>query len=288
MVGGCAQIKSTSTVQILPKQGAHAVMIGGPSGQITARGAEVQWEQHASTLEVRVTETRLCREVRHHPVVRVEHVDRKPGAALYWEYGVGAAVLAFGLAALIRPEFLSPEAINPAGERVRDVRTGYRVGGLFTALGAAFIVAGVIDSVRARDTTYHADAYRLEFGDRIDCAAPRVPMREARVEVIVDEWRDSALTDDDGKVTFALPRALDVDVAAEPEPPPAAAETAGEGRGMPDVSAVPALDGHDVRRGVIRLDPRRATAFDFAVPFASSAASGYAGAATLPALTPRG
>jgi hypothetical protein len=286
MLGACAQIRSTSTVEILPRPGARPLTIGAPAGHITARGAEIEWEQHASTLEVRVVETRLCRELTHHPVVRVEHVDRKPGGALYWEYGVGAAALAFGLAALIRPEFLSPEGLTPEGEVFRDTRTGYRVGGVFTALGTAFLIAGIYDSVRARDATYYADAYRLELGERIECAAPRVPLREATVELIVEEWRDTARTDERGRVTFALPAELDLEIAAEPEPePPPPPST--EGRGMPEVSAVPAFVTHDVRKGVIRLDPRRATAIDFAVPFASSAAAGHAGAAKLPALAPR-
>ena len=286
-VCGCAQIRSTSTVEILPKPQAKPLQIGAASGQITARGAEVKWEQHASTLEVHVVETRLCRELRHHPVTRVEHVERRANAAIYFEYGIGAAALAFGIAALARPDVFSPDAINENGDVVKDLRTGYRVGGLFTALGAVFLGAGIYDTIRARDATYYADAYTLELGDRIDCASPRVPLRDAMVEVIVDEWRDSARTDAKGKVTFALPAELDVELPPESGPAPAPTPPSSEGRGMPEVSAVPSLDGHDLRKGVIRLDPKRATAFDFAVPYGSAAATGYTGEATLPALAPR-
>jgi hypothetical protein len=271
VLSGCAQIKSTSTVQIRPRPNATAVMLGGPS-QITTRGAAVQWEQHASTLEVRVVETRHCREVRHRPVERIEHVDRKAGAAIYWEYGLGAAALAFGLAALIRPEFLSPEVERQTGGAVKDTRTGYRVGGIFTALGAVFIAAGVVDTVRSRDVTYTSEAYEVELGERIECAAPTLPLSHAKVEVIVDDWRESARTDADGKVTFALPAELDVAAKPEPEAP---ATTSEDGRGMPEVSAVP-TGASDVRRGVIRLDARRATSFEIAVPFASANEAGEA------------
>ena len=280
LLGGCSQIRSTSTVKILPKPGAKAMRIGGPSGTITARGAELSWTQQGSTLQVRVVETRVCRELLHHPVVRSEHVVRKPGQAVYWEYGIAAVTLGFGLLALIRPELLSPDAIDENGRVVRDKQTGYRVGGIFTAIGTGFLVAGIYDTVRARDQTYHADAYELELGERVECAAAKVPMRAAEVEVVVGQWRAQAETDGTGAVTFALPAELDVDapeLEAEPASPPAAPE----GRGMPEVSAVPLLDSHDLKEGVIRLDPRRAAAFDFAVPFSSAAATTHRGTATL-------
>ena len=48
-----------------------------------------------------------------------------------------------GLAALIKPEAFSNQAVNADGARSRDTTTGYRLGGVFTALLGVVQVSGL-------------------------------------------------------------------------------------------------------------------------------------------------
>lgn len=279
---GCAQIQSSSTVRVIPKPGARPRTIGSPHGQVTARGVDVNWQQRGSTLAIEVLETRRCRELLHRPVVRVEEVERKSGGALYWEYGIAAATLGLGLAALIHPDPFSPELVNAQGERVDDLRSGYRIGGIFTGIGTIALSAAIYDTVRSRDSVYYVDAYEVDLGQPTECASPRSPMVDETIEVMIEPWARTATTDARGRVIFELPASLQGDRESSSTPLPRwrdREEYAFEHGGANDWT-VPRTDTRaeaSVRNGVIRIDPRRVVAFDLMVPFDDPSADDHRG-----------
>ena len=300
-IGGCAQIKSTSQVEVIPKDGAPSIVIGPPAAAITAQGATASWTQHGNAIEFEVFATRRCAVLRHEPVVRVERITRKSGGALYWEFGLGAALLAGGLTGLIRPELFGQPAINAMGETVRDTAAGYRVGGILTALAAVAIGAGIYDVVRSRDEVRYTDAYRPHVGEAAPCDEPTRPLAGRSLELIVGSWQASASVDEEGHASFVLPGPDELDpVEVEgqehgltkdtvtlldnggffdpkrfDDATPASTERVElvtDEDGTVRVVAEPA-----VRGGVLRLGGRDAMAFDFVVPYGSAKAEGHTG-----------
>jgi len=216
MASGCAQIVSRSTVEIVPRTDATPLVIGPPGGQIDARGVEARWSQDGDRLALSLAENRTCLSVRHVPVTRIERVVRKTAAGAMWfEYGLGAGALALGLSGLIVPERFSQASVTVDGQTVQDKSTGYRIGGIFTGLGAILLTAAVVDTVRTRDEVVYTDAYRRDVGGTIECRDPRVPMRQQTVELLVDEWSTVEPTGADGKVRFLLPAVGDLPAKAQ-------------------------------------------------------------------------
>ncbi|MEM9455007.1 MAG: hypothetical protein AAGF11_12560 [Myxococcota bacterium] len=208
---GCAQIITRSTVEINPRADATPLVLGPPGGEVTARGMEAEWTQDGDRLVLQLKESRTCASVRHVPVVRVERVDRRTaGGAMWFEYGLGAAALATGLAGLIRPEAFSQGSATVDGQLVEDTSAGLRIGGIFTGLGAILLTAAVVDTVRTRNEVIYTDAYRREQGGSIECRDPLVPLQAQTVELLVDEWSTVEPTGDDGTVRFLLPAVEDL------------------------------------------------------------------------------
>ena len=208
---GCAQIITRSTVEINPRADATPLVLGPPGGEVTARGMDVQWNQDGDRLVLQLKESRTCASVRHVPVVRIERVDRRTaGGAMWFEYGLGAAALATGLAGLIRPEAFSQGSATVDGQLVEDTSAGYRIGGIFTGLGAILLTAAVVDTIRTRNEVIYTDAYRREQGGSIECRDPLVPLQAQTVELLVDEWSTVEPTGDDGAVRFLLPAVEDL------------------------------------------------------------------------------
>lgn len=300
-IGGCAQIKSSSEVEVIPREGAAALVIGPPASAITAQGATASWTQRGSAIDFEVFATRRCAVLRHEPVVRVERITRKSGGAVYWEFGLGAALLAGGLTGLIRPELFGQPAINAMGETVRDTGAGYRIGGIFTALAAVAIGAGVYDVVRSRDEVRYTDAYRPHVGEAAECDEPTRPLEGRSVELIVGSWQTSGTVDAGGRASFVLPAADELDpIETEPQGHglTKATVTLLDNGGFFDPKrfddAAPASEERielvtdddgtvrvvpepAVRGGVLRLGGRDAMAFDFVVPYDSPDAEGHSG-----------
>ncbi|MEM7156159.1 MAG: hypothetical protein AAF799_25115 [Myxococcota bacterium] len=205
-VSGCAQIETRSSVEIMPRSDADVLRLGGSGGEIAERGVTVQWTQDGDRLALDLVEDRSCVSVTHVPVVRVERTTRRTTrGAMWWEYGLGAAALGVGLAGLISPESFSQAAIDSNGNRVEETGTGYRIGGIFTAIGSILLTAGVVDTIRTRDDISYADAFRREEGGAVACREPQVPLQEQTVELLVGEWSTTEPTGDDGAVRFLLP-----------------------------------------------------------------------------------
>lgn len=235
---GCAQIESRSTVEVMPRPELEPKWLG-EAKTVVSRELSMTWSQSLSTVEIQLEEARVCRAVLHQRVDRVESVDRSvEGGALYWEYGAGAAILAVGLAALIKPEAFSPRAVNANGTRSRDTTTGYRLGGIFTALGAGLIGVGAYDTVRSRDTTTTTRAYQVTTGDTAPCVSPGGPRTGVEVELEIGSWTSSATTDIHGLARFGLPGENELGITL-PEPPPTEPETPLE----PETSDGPASQG---------------------------------------------
>lgn len=295
---GCAQIRSTSKVEIITRAKAEPIVLGPPYGQVTAQGVDTRWQQDGDRLEIHLAETRRCSAVRHEPVVRIERITRTAGGALYWEYGLAAVTLGLGLTGLIRPELFSQRSVNADGESVEDLRAGYRVGGIFTGISAVALGAGIYDTVRARDEVRYSDAYRVHVGGATECGEPSVPLGEHSVELIIGKWRSEEPTDADGRVRFLLPPADELQLpplpdAPAPEPAAAVEETAAVGgaAAVGDVSSSGDAAAGDIEapppepapvpirmaKAVLRIDPSRALTVDFVVPYDAPEARAHAG-----------
>lgn len=217
---GCAQIDARSTITVTPRPELEPKWLG-EAKTVVRRDLSVAWSQSLSTIEIRVEEARTCRAVLHAPVDRVESVDRtvKHGA-LYWEYGAGAAILAVGLAALIKPEAFSPQAVTSNGTPSRDTTTGYRLGGIFTALGVGLIGVGAYDTARSRDTVTTTRAYQVTTGDEAPCISPSGPRTGVEVELAIGPWTSTATTDVHGVARFGLPGETELGIVLPKPPPP--------------------------------------------------------------------
>ena len=188
---GCAQIETRSTVRIMPRPELEPRWLG-EAKTVVGRDLALDWSQSLSTVKLTIQESRRCRAVLHEPVDRVETIDRKvKHGALYWEYGAGAAMLAVGLAALIKPTAFSNQAVSADGTTARDTTTGYRLGGIFTALGVGLVGVGAYDTIRSRDTVETTRAYRRVYGDETPCISPSGPKAGVEVELAIGPWTSS-------------------------------------------------------------------------------------------------
>jgi hypothetical protein len=212
LVPGCAQVITRSSVEIMERPDAAALVVGPPGGEITSRGVRAGWSQDGDRLTVRIEESRTCNSVRHVPVVRIERVDKRTArGAMWFEYGFGATAMVGGLIGLIRPEWFSQSnVVNESGQVLEDKRTGYRIGGIFTGIGTLLLTAAVIDTFRTRDEVRYADAYRREEGGVVECMDPLAPVQGQTVELLVGKWSTVEPTDDGGGARFLLPGVEDL------------------------------------------------------------------------------
>jgi len=237
----CAEIRSNTTVSLVPKKDSPSRVIGPSTGEVVRRGMHASWHQELDVLSVELVELRECEQLLHEPVVRVERTVRRAGMGLYWEYGLGAALTSLGIAGLVRPEALSNSHVNEEGDIVKDRSSGYRLAGIALGIGVIALTAGLIDTVRARDEVQYADAYRLHRGAPVACAEERAALGGHDVALIVGDYRDEQTTDSEGHVRFMLP----------PEP---------EG-----TTTTP-----KIHRGVMAFEHGRALSVDFVAPYAST------------------
>jgi len=212
LVPGCAQVVSRSSVEIMPRPDAAALVVGPPGGEITSRGVEAGWSQDGDRLTVRIEESRTCNSVRHVPVLRIERVDKRTvRGAMWFEYGFGAATMVGGLIGLIRPEWFSQaQVVDAEGRVLEDKRTGYRIGGILTGIGTLLLTAAVIDTFRTRDEVRYADAYQRQEGGVVECMDPLAPVQGQSVELLVGKWSTVEPTNDEGGARFLLPGVEDL------------------------------------------------------------------------------
>jgi hypothetical protein len=249
--GGCAQITSTSQVELVGAPGEPRTF-GATDGWELDRAYEVRWVQLGNQLVAEIAEHRACQEIVHVPVVRVERITRRADATIVWEFVVAAALAGFATYALARPEVFGGSRIGPDGAIVLDRTPGYRTGGIFLGIAAVLAASGIYDAVRARDETVYADAFELRPGRPIPCAEPVRPLAARAVTLVVGEHEHVRRTDGHGRVRLALP----------PE------HTFANRKGAIVPRTIPAA---------LRMDAGHAIRVDFAVPYDRGDAPAHTG-----------
>lgn len=203
-MAGCAQVKTTSTVRVLPRDGDSEV-VGRPSGDVSDRAYEVAWLQRGREVIVEVHEHRRCQVQLHVPVVREEKITRKLDGTIYWEFGVLAVTGTVATWAFVDPGAFGGVLINGQGDLVENTRGGYRIAGVFTGLAAITLTAIIIDFARARDTVRYADAYRLTPGPYTTCDQPVVEKAAHDVRLRLGDVEVRGRTDESGRARLTLP-----------------------------------------------------------------------------------
>lgn len=203
LLAGCAQIRTTSTVELHPR--GQPVQLGPPGGMVDHSDYRAEWVQVGPELLVSLTEHRTCRTELHLPVTRVEHLERRPDGAIYWEVGLAAITGTLAGFAFGRPEAFSNAAYNDQGEVITDPAAGYRVGGIFAGISALLVTGFVVDLARARDSTRYADAYERAEGPIAPCADPVLPVVDTNVHLVVGGYLADGVTDARGRVRLRLP-----------------------------------------------------------------------------------
>ncbi len=259
---GCAQITSTSEVNLVPGSGEPRI-IGATGGWELDRFYEARWLQLGNQLVVQLNEHRSCQEIVHVPVVRVEKITRRADATLVWEFVVAGALAGFATFAFSRPEAFGGRYIdNESGEVVVNNTAGYRTGGIFMGIAAILLASGAYDIARSRDETVYTDAFELRPGEPVACAEPVRPVAERRVALVVGEHEHEAVTDREGRARLFLPDEREF------------ADRAGK------VTA-------RVVNAAVRLDDNRAVRVDFAVPYDRADAQSHTGHGEPAAAGPR-
>lgn len=264
LVPACAQLTSTTEVRLLPHPDAGARARATTASEVVSRTFTATSEQEGDRLRAVITEHRRCREVMMMPMLRAERTIREVDAGIYWEYGIAALTLGVAAYAFARPEAFARPLYNAEGEIVRDRTSGYVSGGIFSAIGAYSLTAGVIDTVRARDSVTYEDTLERREGPTVACDPPTLPWAERPVALMIGAHEIASTTDRAGRVEFVIPGGLADLAPAEPAEPTGAAAPASAGATPLRASTATAA----ARRvpAAIRADPDHAIALDLALP----------------------
>lgn len=204
---GCAPIEVNSTVSVRPRPGPSAPQRFGAE-QIEHRDFVADYLQLGSRLLVELREHPSCVSVRHVPVMRVETIERSSNNFVVWDFVLGTAAGGLAAFAFTRPQTFSPPLLDGQG-LVTYNRTGaYVVGGVFAAIAAGLLAAGVVNALRSTDTTRYADAFELELGPAQPCtgAEAGAPVAERSLRLVLgDRLELEGRSDARGRVRFELP-----------------------------------------------------------------------------------
>lgn len=256
-LAGCAQISTTTQLSTRPVPGVSPLSI---ERRVVERQIEARWLQRGDSLSVELIEHRRCQVVEHVAAVREERSIRRADAAIYWEYGLAAALLGLAAFSFARPElFAVPQ---PMGSReTRDPKTGRRLGGVFAGLGALALGVSVYDTLRARDRVHRSQVVVLRPGPAADCDAPSLPATSRRVELQLGEYRSHTSTDLEGRARFSLP-------GPELWPAEPVADGPESMDGMDGMDAAPAPLQRRRWSGVLKVGLERGMAIEVVLPYA--------------------
>lgn len=207
---------------------------------VAKRNYVASWRQLGDRLSVTLAEQRECKGLVHTPVVRVETIHNRADSTLIWEYIMGTGLAGFSVFAFTRPEMFGTRYVNETGALVYDEGAGRRVGTVFATMGAILLASAIYDTARSLDRTTYADAYRVDVGGPRPCADPIAPVQRHAVELVVDDYRVDATTDEHGQVEFTLP---------------------------PRTARAPGSESPRVRPAAIRVDDTHAVAVDYRIPY---------------------
>jgi hypothetical protein len=202
---GCAPIDVTNTVTVRPRAG-PTEQFGAE--QLVARDFVADYVQIDARLLIEIRELRSCASTRHVPVLRVEKVHRTNRGFVIWDFALGAFTGSFAALAFAQPQLFAGRLIDGMGREVYDYTSAYVVGGVFAAISAGLLAAGIVDAHRSRDTTRYADAFEVELGPEQPCAdAQSAPLAERGLTLVVDGGviELDAVTDPTGRARFELP-----------------------------------------------------------------------------------
>lgn len=202
---GCAPIDVSNEVTIEPRPG-PIEQLAGP--QLVARDFVADYVQVGSRVLVDIREHSTCAQAQHRPVLRIEHVRRTNRGFVIWDFALGTFTGAFAAVAFAQPQAFSQRLVDGQGREIRDYSGAYVIGGVFSAISAALLTAGIVDAVRSRDTTRYADAYEVELGPELPCSdAQALALVRRPVTLRIDDGviELDAITDEVGRVRFELP-----------------------------------------------------------------------------------
>lgn len=213
--GACARI-SEETHSVLRVEPDAAPLFTATS--LARTQLEVRWSQRGRSVELELVEHRACQSTSLVPARREDRIVRRPDAMIYWEYGLAALALGLSAAAFVRPESFSTVRYDgDLGLYERDRKTGYRLGGVFAAIGTGFLIGGLVDSVRSRDRTRSVQTNASQTTVQ-PCAEPTAPASQRPVELDLGPAVLTSVTDSAGKVRFTLPAELVTAGSADPLP----------------------------------------------------------------------
>lgn len=204
---GCAPIDVSNTVTLRPREGPTR-QFGGE--QLVGRDFIADYVQLGPRLLVELRELQSCAVARHSPVLRVEEVERRNRNFVIWDFGLGLFTGGFAALAFARPELFSAKLTDGDGRVIHDESSAYLVGGIFAAICAGLLTAGIVDALRSRDETRYADAYEVSLGPAQACAGAEArPLAGRRLHLVVDGALElEAETDASGRARFVLPSSL--------------------------------------------------------------------------------
>jgi hypothetical protein len=242
---GCAPIDVNSQLSVRPRE-ATPQQFG--SEQLATRDYVADYVQLGPRLLVELREHDSCVAVRHVPVLRVEEIERSNRNFVIWDFTLGTAAGGFAALAFAQPQLFSPRLIDGQGRVVVEPTSAYIVGGVFAAISAGLLAAGVVNALRSRDETRYAEAFEVELGPAHACAGSEqagVPVRERALRLLVDGALEiEGQTDMEGRARFELGR--------WDRPVPASGE-------VPAVLEIAQRDGTDIEPRVL--------VFSLRVPF---------------------
>lgn len=204
LAAACSQITSVTEIHTTVRPDARPVVT---ETKIVGSALEARWSQRGRELEVDLRELRMCMSIDHLPARQEERIVRKPDAMIYWEYGLAAVALGVSALAFARPELFAAAPRYDAERMayIRDPKTGYAIGGVFTAVGSGFLTAAIVDTVRSRDRVRTSDAVALREGPVQPCDPPAVAAGGRAITLAIGEQALVGTTDQDGRARFFLP-----------------------------------------------------------------------------------
>lgn len=204
LVLGCAPIEVTTTHTLQPR--AEPSLAFGE--QLVDRHFAAEFVQLGPRVLVELREERVCSEVTHRPVMRIEHVERKAKGFIAWDFALAGAMGGLAATAFVRPQAFSPRLIDNNGRYIVDTTPAYVTGGIFAGIATLLLVAGIVNAIEARDESRYAAAYALELGPTQPCTTlAEQPLAHAELELALldGELLVTATSDAEGRARFELP-----------------------------------------------------------------------------------
>jgi hypothetical protein len=204
LVLGCAPIEVTTTHTLQPRSEPPLAL----GEQLVDRHFTAEFVQLGPRVLVELHALRLCSEVTHRPVMRIEQVERKAKGFIAWDFALAGAMGGLAATAFAHPQAFSPRLFDNNGRYIVDTTPAYVTGGIFAGIATLLLAAGIVNAIKARDETRYAAAYALELAPQQPCTTlPEQPLAHAELalELLDGELVVTATSDAEGRARFELP-----------------------------------------------------------------------------------